>query len=57
MEYAIYTRWLAYELRTRGFKFKRTEVNRNFPQYIVWIFENSKELQETLTALTKAKQQ
>ena len=52
-EYKIYTKKLAYELRVKGFKFIRTEVNENHPQFLVYVFENSNELQEALTQYTK----
>ena len=52
-EYTIYTKWLAYELRTQGFRFIRTEINRNFPQFICWIFEDSEELQLAIRNATK----
>ncbi len=30
-EYTIYTRWVAYELRKRGFQIIRTDINPNKP--------------------------
>lgn len=43
-EYTIYSKWLAYELRKQGFKLIRTGINKNFPQYNTYIFENTIEL-------------
>lgn len=52
-EYTIYSKWLALELRRRGFKLLRTGINNNFPQYNTYIFEDSEQLQKTITALTR----
>lgn len=52
--YRIYTRWLAYELRKRGFKILSTDINEYHPEYIVWIFEDNKELQQAISELTKS---
>ena len=53
MEYTIYSKWLAYELRKKNFKLLRTDINKNHPQYITWIFENTEGFQDALTQLTK----
>lgn len=53
-EFTIYTRWLAVALRKQGFKILRTEVNKFHPQFDVYVFEDSQELQEAMLALTKA---
>lgn len=50
--YRIYTKRVAYELRKRGFKFIRTEINKNFPQYLVYLFEDTEELREALREIT-----
>lgn len=52
-EKAIYTRWLAFALRSAGFKLLRTDVNPNYPELKVYIFENSPELLQELSRLTK----
>lgn len=44
MEYTIYSKKMALNLRKRGFKLLRTGINENFPQYNTYIFENSAEL-------------
>ena len=54
-EYIIYTRRLAAELREQGFKFLRLGVNKNFPQFNTYIFENSKELQLAIKAASNKK--
>ena len=52
-EFTIYSKWLAYELRKQGFKLIKTDINRNFPQFICWVFENSQELQNAIRTLTE----
>ena len=52
-EYAIYSRRLAYALRQQGFRIIRTEVNELKPQFDVYIFENSVDLQIAITSLTR----
>lgn len=52
MEYTIYSKKMALNLRKRGFKLLRTGINENFPQYNTYIFENSAELQKALTELS-----
>ena len=51
--YRIYTRWLAYELRKLGFKIISTDINEYHPEYTVWIFENSPELQAAIPKLNR----
>lgn len=51
-EFIIYTRWLAVELRKRGFKILRTEINQFHPQFDTYVFENSIDFQATLSELT-----
>lgn len=51
-EYTIYTKWVAYELRKRGFQIIRTDINPNKPQFSCWIFPKSKELLAALTEIT-----
>lgn len=55
-EFTIFSRWLAYELRMQGFRFIRMEVNRNYPQFNVWVFEDSAELQMAIKQLTTNRQ-
>ena len=49
--YRIYSRWLALALRKQGFKIINTDINEYHPEYTVWIFENSPELQAAITQL------
>lgn len=42
--FRVYTRRIALELRKRGFRIVKTEVNENFPQYNVYLFEDNEEL-------------
>lgn len=55
--YTVYTKWLAYELRKKGFKLIKTDINKNFPQFICWVFEDSQELQTAIKQLTQEKKQ
>lgn len=55
--YKIYTRWLAYELRKLGFKILGTDINEYHPEYTVWLFEDSEELQHAIPNLTKQRKQ
>lgn len=52
-DFVIYSKWLAYELRKQGFRLIKTDINRNFPQFICWVFENSEELQKAIRTLTE----
>ena len=56
-EFTIYAKWLAYELRKEGFRLIRTDINRNYPQYIVWVFEDSEDLQIAISYLTRKHKQ
>lgn len=51
--YRIYTRWLAYALRKRNFKIIGTDINNYHPEFTVWIFQDSKELQAAIPQLVK----
>ena len=53
--YRIYTKRIAYELRKQGFKFIGTDVNENFPQFLVYLFEDTPALHEALAKLTVKK--
>lgn len=43
-EFIVYARWIAYELRKRGFRIIKTTVNPIRPEYDCWIFEESPEM-------------
>lgn len=45
--FRVYTRRIALELRKRGFRIVKTEINENFPQYNVYLFEDSEELRKS----------
>lgn len=53
--YKIYSRWLALALRKQGFKIIKTDVNEYHPQFDVWFFEDSEELQAAISALNKSR--
>ena len=52
-EKAIYTRWLAFALRSQGFRLLRTDINPNYPELKVYVFENTPELLLAMSRLTK----
>lgn len=52
-EKVIFMPWIALQLRERGFKLLRTGINPNKPQFDTYIFEETPELLEALTSLTK----
>ena len=54
-EYKVYTRWVAFELRKRGFNILRTEINEYHPQFDVYVFEDTDQLHKAIVALTAAK--
>lgn len=54
-EYRVYTRWLAYELRKRGFPIIKTDINEYHPQFDVWIFEDTEALHQIIVQLTAEK--
>lgn len=51
--YKIYTKRIAYELRKKGFKFIGTDINENFPQFLVYLFEDTPELHQALSSIVK----
>ena len=51
--YVIYTKKLAFLLRKQGFKIIKTGVNKNYPQYNTYLFEDTTEFQAALHLLTK----
>ena len=55
MERKIFSRRLAVLLRCKGFKIVRTEPNFYKPQFDVYVFEDSNELQTALTEITQTK--
>lgn len=52
-EKVIYSKWVAYELRKKGFEILRVEINPNKPQFDCWVFEETKEMLEAFTEITK----
>ena len=49
----IYTKKLAIYLRNKGFRIIGTEVNYKYPQYDVYVFEETPELIETMLSYKK----
>lgn len=54
-EKKIFNRRLALALRRKGFEIIKTEPNFYKPEFNVYIFNDSEELQSALTELTQAK--
>lgn len=54
-EKKIFNRRLALALRKRGFEIIKTEPNFYKPEFDVYIFNNSVELQSALTEITQIK--
>ena len=52
-EKKIFNRRIALELRRKGFKIIKTEPNFYKPEFDVYIFEDSDDLQSALTELTQ----
>jgi hypothetical protein len=52
-EKKIFNRRLALELRKKGFSIVKTEPNFYKPEFDVYIFEDSDELQSALTEITQ----
>ena len=44
-EKKVYTRRIAYELRLKGFKIIRLEPNPNRPEFNIYVFQNTPELE------------
>lgn len=49
----IYSKKVALELRKRGFKIVGTEPNSNFPQFDVYLFESTPELENAFNGIMK----
>lgn len=41
MEFTVYTRRIALELRKLGFEIIRTDINPTHPQFECWVFEKT----------------
>lgn len=54
-EKIIYTKWVAVELRRRGFPILRVDVNPNKPQLDCWAFEATDEMIAAFTEITTNK--
>lgn len=54
-ERIIYSKRLAYELRKQGFVLLRTDININFPQFDVYIFQDDEKLQDAINAYSTSK--
>lgn len=54
-EMVIYSQQIAIELRKRGFKIVKTEINHRYPQYDIYIFDNTKEFREAFNEIVRGK--
>lgn len=52
IEKIIYTKKVAYKLRQQGFPIVRVEANPNKPQFDCYVFEDTKDFQQALTAIS-----
>lgn len=53
MEKIIYSKKLALYLRKQGFELLRTDINENFPQFNVFIFKDSPDMQRAINNYSK----
>lgn len=54
-EKTIFTRRMALYLRQNGFSIIRTEPNRQKPEFDVYIFNDTPQLQQAITEYTRSK--
>ena len=54
-EKTIYTKWVAYELRKKGFPIVRVDINPNKPQFDCWVFAETEDFINAFTAVTRKK--
>lgn len=52
-EKKIYTRRIAYELRLKGFKIIRLEPNPNRPEFNIYVFQNTPELESAFKEIVE----
>lgn len=51
-EKIIYTKWVAFELRKKGFPIKRVQINPNKPQFDCWVFDESEAFSAALASIS-----
>ena len=49
----IYSKKLALALRQEGFELIGTDINKNYPQYDVYIFKDDEKLQEAINRYSR----
>lgn len=54
-EKIVYMGWIAYELKKRGFKYKRIEINPNRPEYNCYIYDETPELLKAFTEISNSR--
>lgn len=58
MDFCVYSKTLAYYLRTQGFQIKKTAPNYKQPEEDVYYFENTEELSKAVKSyISKHKQE
>ena len=57
MLYTVYTRWVAVELRKKGFKIVEVQPNPNKPEFDCYLFEDSKALQQAMKEIKSLKRE
>jgi hypothetical protein len=55
--YTVYTKWVAYELRKRGFKIISVQPNPHKPEFDCYLFEDSKALRAVMKEIKTLKRQ
>lgn len=52
-EKKVYTRRIAYELRLKGFKIIRLEPNPNKPEFNIYVFQSTPELESAFKEIVE----
>ena len=50
----VYTRWIAEELKKRGFKYE-TEQNLKLPRYKVFLFKDTQQFEKAFLEITRVR--
>lgn len=55
MVYTVYTKWIAYELRKRGFKILGVQPNPHKPEFDCYLFEDNENLHTVMREINLSK--
>ena len=55
-EKKVYTRRIAYELRLKGFKIIRLEPNPNRPEFNIYVFQSTPELESAFKEIVEGRE-